>query len=257
MLQKQTSQKQIPPKTGDNSNKKLAEVKEDVSAMECDLANLGEPCEDSPHRTTNNERLFSKGSLNTLVVGTSNCRDLTLKGDDDLELRSKIFMQGGLKIAEATAKLNEAFPDELLNANAAVMHVGSCDFPVETDAGIEFNYMKYVETLTDMADKCPNANLFMSSVPPRKGQLSSTVNQQIRKFNAKLRELAESEANMTYVDNEIHLSDGIDTLEGLYESKGDIHLNREGKARLASNMFDAIKSMSFRDRLQSDWEISV
>ena len=74
--------------------------------------------------------------------------------------------------------------------------------------------MKYVEALTEVSIRCPNAGIFISSIPPRKGLLDSDLNVQISMFNQKLKGLAESEPNVTYVDNYAYLSDDIKTIDG-------------------------------------------
>ena len=123
---------------------------------------------------------------------------------------------------------------------------------MNSDAEIEINFMKYVEALTEVSIRCPNAGIFISSVPPRKGRLNSDINVQISQFNQKLKGLAESEHNVTYIDNYPYLTDDLQTLDDLYEKKDDIHLSALGKFHVASSMFDAIKNMSFRDRLRNE-----
>ena len=198
--------------------------------------------------------LYQKGSLNAILIGTSNCRNLPLKGDDDLELKVKPLIQGGLLIEESVEKLDEVPQEQLNRVNAAILHVGSCDFPVDSDDVIDRNCMKYVEVLSSISDRCRNADIFISSIPPRKGKLDTWVNMQIQSLNQKLKELAEGECNLTYIDNNVYLTDDVTTIDDLYEKKDDIHLTKKGKARLASSIFDTIKGMSFCDRLLNEWE---
>ena len=102
-----------------------------------------------------------------------------LVGDDDLELSVTSVTQGGLQIAEAHEKLTEIHPDVLAKANAFVVHVGSCGFPVNDHSEIKHHFMKYIELLNHVSDKCPKARIFMSSVPPRKGLVNRDINLQI------------------------------------------------------------------------------
>ena len=192
---------------------------------------------------------FTKGSVKALVIGTSNCDNLPISGDDSMEISTEFLVQGGLKIHEAPTKLRDVEPDELLEKNAVISHVGSCDFPVDSHSDIDSLYIKYTECATEISDKCPNARLFISSIPPRKGLLCAKINVDIRRMNHLLHNLAKSEDYITFIDHDVYLTDSHGTRENLYnaDERDDIHLSVEGKRQMADYIVDHVKNDYFRD----------
>ena len=73
----------------------------------------------------------SRALLNAIIIGTSNCRNLPLQGDDQLCLNIELLSQGDLSIEDAHEKLEEVSKDFLEKCDAIVIHVGPCDFPSE------------------------------------------------------------------------------------------------------------------------------
>ena len=208
--------------------------------------------------------MFGAEKLDCVVLGTSNCTNLPLKGDDAVELNVDLVVQGGLKIGEASNKLSSDIPPaSLLAKNAAVLHVGSTDFPVSGDGDIDVLYTSYVDLVVDVGLKCPNAKIYISSIPPRKGSLNAKINRDIKKMNERLEKLEKSEhgSKITYVNNDVLLTDNLVTLASLYDLRewDDIHLSSEGKSQLANYLFDHMKNDLFREKLQltSDWEENV
>ena len=198
--------------------------------------------------------LFTKGSVNCVVLGTSNCHELPLNGDDAVELKVDLVVQGGLKISEASDKLSsDVPPTQLLEKNAVILHVGAPDFPVENNSEIDRLYASYVDLAVDVGLKCPNARIFISSIPPRKGSLKSRINRDIRRMNTNLRKLGNDDQRMTYVNNDRFLTDGSDTLPGLYDDResDDIHLSLQGKVQLANYLFDFIKNDFYQARVNT------
>ena len=204
--------------------------------------------------------LFAKGSVKCVLLGTSNCHELPLGGDDALELTVDHVVQGGLKICQGSNKLSsDMTPAQLIEKTAAVIHLGAPDFPVDSNEDIDRLYLQYVDLLVDVGLQCPNARIFVSSVPPRRGSLKTKVNRDIKRMNSRLRELADEDDKMTFVNNDRFLTDGQVTLVPLYDDReeDDIHLSLQGKVQLASYLFDFIKNDFFRDRLASDMEARV
>ena len=200
-------------------------------------------------------RLFPKTNVSVVALGTSNMRDLPLKGDDDLEITQKILCEGGLLVSNASDKLDDLSPEELHDKQAVVLHVGACDFPKhgfpEETANQEVDsiYMQIADEIEEITDKCPNARLYISSIPPRKGELNRAINQQINRLNIKLKQYALNDEEIcTYVNNDAYLTDGERTITNLYEDNDDIHLSDEGRGKLATFIFEAIKNDHFRDK---------
>ena len=169
------------------------------------------------------------------------------------------LVQGGLKINQASDKLDELATEELKDKTAVIVHVGSCDFSVEDNKDIQNMYMRYTELVANVLEQCPNARVYVSGIPPRKGTLRDKVNRDIRRMNLKLERLAEEEENISFINNNVYLTDDSVTIDELYIDRDDdiIHINNEGKTRMASFMFDAIKNDHYRERLSSDWKVSV
>ena len=99
----------------------------------------------------------------------------------------------------------------------------------------------------------------MSSIPHRKGDLSSRINRQIRLFSAKLLALAQNEPNLVYIDNDAHLTESGQTLNYMYKvhDENNIHLNKCGKQILANQFKKAIKDAHYRNKLYAAFYIVV
>ena len=100
---------------------------------------------------------------------------------------------GGLKIGEAQMKFEE-LPSNLglVEKTAVVLHVGSCDFPLSHGCDASQLYQDYVQLLETVKGKCPNARVYISSIPPRRGDLTVKVNRDIRRLNRKFEVLSKA-----------------------------------------------------------------
>ena len=191
--------------------------------------------------------------LEVLLVGGSNCRDLILEGDDQIVLKTTSLIEGGLKIEQAAEKLEELTDDQKKDIGTVVVHVGSCDFPAKDDGEVDNHYTQYVELMNDVASAIPHANIVVSSVLPRAGSEKEEMNKQIELFNSKIRELAEQEINFHFCDNTVHFNTEQGVVSTLYrdvETFG-LHINGDGKKRLASAITEALKEIYFAEKLAS------
>lgn len=188
-------------------------------------------------------------NVNAMLLGDSNSRGLPIKSDDELNIELLSCWEGGLQINDAQVKI-EGLPDGigLTDKQVVITNVGSCNFPVSTDGDIERLYMEYIELLGSVNRKCPNARVYISSIPPRRGYLNCKVNIQIATLNARLESLATSDEGMTFINNDVFLTDGRATLHGLYSEKpeDDIHLSPEGQLRVACAIVDHVKNDKYR-----------
>ena len=204
--------------------------------------------------------MFTNGHVKCVVLGTSNCHELPLRGDDAVELSVDLVVQGGLKISDGSNKLSgDIAPAQLLEKTAAIIHLGAPDFPVDSNDEIDRLYLQYVDLCVDVGLKCPNARIFVSSIPPRKGALRAKINRDIHRLNSSLRKLADDDEKMTFVNNNRFLTDEQVTIAELYDDReeDDIHLSLQGRSQLANYLFDHIKNDFFRDRLASEMEVHV
>ena len=225
------------------------------------VQNLGPPCTDSPEaRELDLENNVGKHSdVECLLLGSSNCRNLEISGDDDLRIQVASYVKGGMKIKDTISKLDEISKEKLSDFQTVILHVGSTDFPVTCEKDFETCYMQYVENLSELATRCPKAEILISSVLPRNENLATKTNKQIQLFNDKLRTLADEEPYITFVDNWSCLADGVHAQSSFYR-KNDanrIHLNNSGKARLAETLQGALKETVFRNKLENEWQIQV
>ena len=227
-----------------------------------DVQDLGSPCLDSPETrdfSLEAQEHHSNPSVKCLLLGSSNCRNLEIPGDDDLRIQTGSHVTGGLKIKDVTKKLGNINSDELKNAQAVILHVRSTDFPVRSEADFNNHYMPYVENLSEISTSCPKATILISSILSHKGKPESRTNKQIRLFNQKLIELAETETNLIYVDSYSCLTDGDQVLTSLYSDNDadKIHLNATGKARVAEGFRSVLKEVVYRGKLENEWQIAV
>ena len=206
-------------------------------------------------------RLNGKVSIDAVMMGDSNSRELSLNSDDDMDIKMMSFWEGGAHINDAQAKFEELSDNIGLSRKQAIItNVGACNFPVNSDGDIERLFSDYVELLGSINRRCPNARVYICSIPPRRGYLNCRVNTQIASLNARLESLATSEEGMTYVNNDVFLTDGVTTLPGLYTEKpeDDIHLSSEGKTRVSCAIFDHMKNDRYREIISDEnWSEDV
>ena len=195
-------------------------------------------------------RMNKKLTVDALMLGDSNSRDLSLKSDDSMEIKLQKIWEGGAQINDAMVKFDEMPNDVGLSRKQVVItNVGACDFPVNSDADIDRLFLEYVELLACITRRCSNARVYMTGILPRKGDLNSPINIQRAKMNAKLDSLSLSEENHTFVDVDVFLTDGSTTLPDLYSNKtgDDIHLSSKGKERVACAIVDYIRNDHYRE----------
>ena len=199
----------------------------------------------------------NKAVLNAVMIGTSNCRNLSLQGDDQLCLNMELLPKGGLSIEDAHEKLEEVLTDFQKKCDVVVIHVGSCAFPVRNTRVMAENYTNYVELFNSISNACPQAKILLSSVSPRSGEGKNRVNSQIRSFNQRLNELSQAEQQIDYIQNDMHFTDESGVISALFSSRDvtGIHLNEDGKMRLASNIQDALKGICYKWKIQTEWHL--
>ena len=137
-----------------------------------------------------------------------------------------------------------------------MLHVGSTDFPVNTEKEFETHYMEYVENLSEISTICPKSVMLVSSVLPRNG---SKTNRQIRLFNDKLKALTENESNLIYADHSSYVfeCDQIQTSLSKKNDSENIHLNTLGREKLAGLLQMVLKETVYRCKLENEWQIRV
>ena len=112
-------------------------------------------------------------SIECLLIGSSNCRNLVIPEDDDLRIQVASHITSGLKIQDAVSKFHSVSNDELSELRTVILHMGSTDFPVASEKDFETHFMEYIENMTELSTRCSKAEILISSVLPRNENLST------------------------------------------------------------------------------------
>ena len=203
-------------------------------------------------------------SVEVVLIGGSNCRDIKLQGDDQLHIQTTPLIQGGIKIDVASEKLEEINEQKKGEVQVVVVNVGTCEFPVQSDNDVDILYTEYVELLHGITNACPHANIIMSSLLPRSGERKEKVNSQIQHFNEKIADLSImtglslQKTSLHFCDNDIHFRNEAGVINSLYRDTENLglHINQEGKKRLESSITDCIKEMYFSQKLAEEQALS-
>lgn len=195
-------------------------------------------------------------TMNAILIGGSNCRDIPLDSDDHIELNIERLIQGGISVAEAHEKLDECSAEILDSTEAVIIHVGTCDFPVNDVTEMEDMHTKYKELVETVSNSCPNAQLLVSSVLPRCGK--ANLNEQINNFNKSLAQLAHEYDKVMFVDNQVHFCDHDgEVIEKLYKAKDKtgVHINEQGKLRLSASFQEALKEALYKIKFEMEFSM--
>ena len=193
-------------------------------------------------------------TANVLLIGSSNCRELNIHGDDELQINVKPLIQGGLLIQEAAEKLDECSAEEKEQMDTVLVHVGSCNFPANGVDELERHYIHFVELLSTVSNACPNASMVVSGVIPRRGRQNANINSQIKDFNKKLQNLQWDNDKIHFLDNfGFFIGDDGEVDKDLFKpaDRAGIHLNIDGQKRLSGVFSDAIKEEYFKRKLEA------
>ena len=193
-----------------------------------------------------------------LVIGGSNTRGLQLT--DDMPVDVSLCGIGGTKLRDIPDRVDRCVlePDTV---RVVVVHVGSCEWNLDSEklpSGEEV-YREYVEALNHISDKYKQAEIVISSVPPRapigKAKYKAAkVNTHISDLNKKLKELVQNEQNLGFVDNDLGLKRGAEVYTDMY--KDDIHLNEQGRFILADNLKTGIREGYGKNVLREEWNVA-
>lgn len=128
------------------------------------------------------------------------------------------FDVDGAQLAPLTALVNS-------NLNKFVFLMGSNDVNVESDE----EYIKFYNSfLSKVEALCPNADIYVLSIPPVTESSTFCYNYQIDSFNLKLKEMITSYDSIKrhYVDISSYLKDEHGNLKEIYSSDNTVHLTK-------------------------------
>ena len=123
-----------------------------------------------------------------------------------------------------------------------VMHGGNLDLPIDNEEQMETLVNCYALEVHTVLDKCPNAEVIISSVPPRSGPEREGINDMIQSLNKKLEKFCEDEDKAYYANNYPYLTNDGVVMTGFYDphDESGVHLNDEGQNEMAKAIMKEI-----------------
>ena len=203
-------------------------------------------------------------ALDLLLVGGSNCEGLEqyLTGNKDTKVNPKVIFEGGLKIARTTYKIAEHGDEEKRKkVPYVVCNVGATDFPLEEGEDEDMKIKRYMDEMVTIDTLCPKADIFISSVLPRKGDTSvrKLINEQIRSFNTRMMKMLHGYKRIHFVNNYCLITDKDKVREDLYRESdpSGIHLNEDGKKVLAESILREVSSVHAAYRCAEESKVQM
>ena len=191
-----------------------------------------------------------------IIIGDSNCHGVVL---EDVPFHIKKLSEGGLKYSgiEQQFKKISTQPADVL---AVVLHVGTCEFSEKNH--VNNIYAEYVESVNATARMFPNAEILLSSVPPRAMRTAQPMNKQINaniaELNQKLKELTLKEQNISLIDNDNGLKDNDDNVFEMMFNLADengVHLSREGVHVLSDKIREGLIEAYYKIKLETEHDV--
>ena len=153
------------------------------------------------------------------------------------------------------------------DVNAVLIQLGTCNWSADATDHVDSNdslYRDFVEALNSASSKYPRAELLVSSVPPRVIKTPnemhiSAINAEVTALNRSLRDLADKEENVVFVDNDNYLMKNGAPDDSLYvdSDRTGVHLNKQGLALVSSNITKGLSDMFFNSSDEAQWQTKV
>ena len=232
---------------GENSmGKILQDIRHDIRSLKLDHMIMSAPVSD----------IDGDGKW-ALIMGDSNCHGVKV---EHVPFQVKKLTEGGLRSSNIEKKL-ETIDIPIKDVMAVVLHVGTCDISTET-ADVDSTYAEYVEAVNAILRSFPNAEVLVSSVPPRAlrpfSPQNRAINQSIAVLNTKLKKLSQTEQNILFIDNDDGLKseDGtpIDMLYNTCDANG-VHLNEQGLSILTDKFRESLTEAFYKIKLEAEHQV--
>ena len=170
-------------------------------------------------------------SNDVIVIGTSLVRGVgSLLNGDNLNVLT--YTNAGCSIRHIAPRLKQMVPENY--KGSLVFQMGGNDCDSEKDS--EFVVNAYDNFLNDVKMYVPDAHIFVSAIPPRRG--SEYLNYKIRTVNEFLHFRATFDSKITFIDC-------ILSNEKLHFSKDGVHFSPQGKALYVSNVKRVISQVFY------------
>ena len=192
-----------------------------------------------------------------VVVGDSNVRGVVLE-DVPYKVEKRAVSGTGVSDVEGVIQDIQAPPKEV---GAFLLHVGTCDFDIQSKNNVDNIYTEYVEVVNHVSMKYPDANILISGIPQRAPRIQrpqqQRLNHEVGELNAKLQALCENEQYMWYIDNDNGLLAYGEVSNSLYREsdKTGVHLNEQGLAILADNFRQSLIEVHYKSKLEKEYDV--
>ena len=247
------------PKSGEESNEESTSQeiinREEKSDTEAKMEEI-KTAEESGEESENEEEPMDVAEdkpycVEVVAVGGSNCKKLhtNLAGDAEMQIKPTVLCEPGLMIEGMSGLVSQLSPEEGSKVKLVVVHVGTCNFPIQNVLGLEFMYFVYEKQLKNVRALCPNAHIIISSIIPRSGDTPAVleINEQVRQMNERLVSLTDSKEHLHLCNNDSYLLDEQKKVERKFYRSNDrdgVHLNRTGRNALAEALGSRIKEVA-------------
>ncbi len=204
------------------------------------------------------EPMMEERNSVAVVIGDSNVRECPI---ENVPLQVVKVAVGGTKVQNVAERIDLVTADKSA-VKVVVTHVGTCNWGI-TDGLVSADavYREYIEALSSVSTRFPNAEIVISSVPPRVKDIADVTaeqcNNEIRVLNDMLRKLSTDETNVMFIDNDSGLTHENKPCRDLFRENdiSGVHLNRRGVMILSDNIQQGIREACYKASLRDRWNV--
>ena len=187
--------------------------------------------------------------LNVVSIGSSNMRNIEMKGDVDLKINFDNLVSGG--ISHGYERLDEITDPE--SVGMVILNIGAANFRAGTVTDEETIKGEYLHLIDEVREVCPDVDIIVSSVLPRSSKRSvndeyKDLNENILSFNNELSKISDDLHGVNFCDNYTFvMTEEWTPRDALY--KDDVHLKPRGQEMLSAHLFNKVKDVYFKSKL--------
>lgn len=189
-----------------------------------------------------------------VIIGDSSCGDVQI---DHVPFKVENVANRGAKVHDIEKRtLDITAPP--VDVWAILLHVGISDFDEQRMNNVDVLYAELVEAVAGLTLRFPNAEILLSSVPPRKpNETNEKLNQEILSLNLKLCRLAKTEQNLMFIDNDRVFRANGDVNSGLFEESDHtgVQLNTNGLQVLTDKFKESAIEAYYKIKLEGEFGV--